>query len=48
MVREYKTLEQQIEILKPTLSEAVSAVEYYLTDGIEKAQNIFNNKTIKE
>ncbi len=39
---------EQIEILKPTLSEAVSAVEYYLTDGIEKAQNIFNNKTIKE
>lgn len=33
---------EQAEILKPTLSRAVSAVECYLTDGIEKAQNIFN------
>lgn len=33
---------EQTEILKPTLSRAVSAVECYLTDGIEKAQNIFN------
>ena len=33
---------EQAGILKPTLSRAVSAVECYLTDGIEKAQNIFN------
>ncbi len=33
---------EQAEILKPVLSRAVSAVECYLTDGIEKAQNIFN------
>ena len=33
---------EQTEILKPTLAKAVNAVECYLTDGIEKAQNIFN------
>ena len=33
---------EQTEILKPTLSRAVNAIECYLTDGIEKAQNIFN------
>ncbi len=33
---------EQVEILKPTLSRAVDAVEYYLAEGIEKAQNFFN------
>ena len=33
---------EQSEILKEALKRSVDAVEYYLTNGIEKAQNAFN------
>ena len=33
---------EQSELLKEVLSRSVDAVEYYLTNGIEKTQNVFN------
>ncbi len=33
---------EELEILKSTICQAVSAVECYLKDGMDKAQNIFN------
>ncbi len=33
---------EQMEELKEILKRAISGVEYYLTNGIEKTQNVFN------
>lgn len=32
----------QLELLKPVLTRAVSAIEYYYTNGMQKAQNEYN------
>lgn len=33
----------QLEVLKPTLKKAVDGIEYYLDNGMQKAQNSYNN-----
>ncbi len=32
----------QLEVLKPVLKKSIEGVEYYLENGLQKAQNLFN------